>query len=648
MMKKTLRGVILLSGILLFQACVQLRNEAPARYCVGSEAFRVAMGLPSDEDLRKDGLIAVSGMEEGGPFYSGTQGICAVPDRMAIEKMAQGGNAWAQCAIGWFYDYAAIGAERNFFKAFDGYRAAARQGYVPAYGHLGWLYLHGEGVPKNTDLAKATFEKGAAAGSPPALSGLGFMYLYGVGVQTNYALARKLFEQGAAKGYAHSEYHIGLFHDWGYGCSVNRQEAKKWFLSAARKGYHKAQYALGNYLWTEGNKEEALSWFRLAARQGNLDAMVKLWRTLTDKSSPLCNLEEAFHWTLRLAEQGSPEGLLYASIMYYEGEGVKTNMAEAVRWLGMAKVLGSDAAFDESRNERPDGDDGMTPYQRYMVRPIDEAQLELGMAYGKGEGLKQDEMQALRWLTLAANNQNREAQRMLGASLFYGYCGVTNKTDGIRWLKLAVAQNDLIGMFHLGVIYLDETSDPEDDEEGLHWLHQAAKRGLPEAQFFLGRIYLVGKSFVTPDPILAEKWLLRSAEQKCPEATFLLAESYLRGSLNENLVKVQQALEMSALMGVSKHQLALGAFFLGDKNTEALGLYWLARAWVVGGNQDAKTVFLKNKALYEKYHIDVLYRLQEDAEAGDEEAKKVAEVLRDLFDPAKKNLKKSGTHFEKR
>lgn len=230
MMRKTIRVVILLGGIVLIQACVQLRNEMPVRYCVASEAFRIAMGLPSDEALSVAGMTAVHGMAEGDPFYPGTNAVWAVPDRVAIEKLAQEGDPWAQFSTGWFHDYGTCGAERDFFKAVDFYRAAARQGYIDAYGNLAWLYLSGEGVPQNTDLAKATFEKGVAAGSPIALSGLGYMYLYGVGVKTDYALARKLFEQGVAKGYAHSEYHIGLFHDCGYGCSVNRQEAKKWFF----------------------------------------------------------------------------------------------------------------------------------------------------------------------------------------------------------------------------------------------------------------------------------------------------------------------------------------------------------------------------------------------------------------------------------
>jgi TPR repeat protein len=648
MIKKVICVVILLGGLVLIQACVQLRNEKPARYCVASEAFRVAMGLPSDEALSVAGLTAVHGMAEGDPFYQGTNAVWAVPDRVAIEKLAQKGNPWAQFTTGWFHDYGVCGAERNYFKAFDFYRAAAKKGYTDAYGDLGWLYLNGQGVPQNTDLAKATFEKGVAAGSPKALSGLGYMYLYGVGVKTDYALARKLFEQGAVKGFAHSEYHIGIFHDWGYGCSINRQEAKKWFLSAARKGYHKAQYALGTYLWAEGNKEEALSWFRLAARQGNLTAMVKLLRTLAEESSPLCNLQESFHWALRLAEKGSPEGVLLTSMMYSEGEGVEKNMEEALRWRGMVKVLNSGGGGEDSGDEHQGEDDGITPEERYIGRPIDDAQLELGMAYGRGEGLKQDEMQALRWLTLAANNQNRDAQRMLGASLFYGHSGVTNKTDGLRWLKLAVAQNDLIGMFHLGIVYLDETSDSEDDEEGLHWLHQAAKRGLPEAQFFLGGVYLVGRSFIESDPIRAEAWLSRSAEQGLPEAIVQLAEAHLKGTFKSNPVIKQQVLEASALTGCTKHQLALGTFFLQEKRSEALGLYWLARAWVIGGNQDAKRVFLKNKTLYEKYQVDVRYRLQEDAEDGDEEAKKVIAVLTDMFAPAKKELKKSGSRFEKR
>lgn len=648
MMRKTICVVILLSGIVLIQACVQLRNEMPVRYCVASEAFRVAMGLPSDETMSVAGLTAVHGMAEGDPFYPGTNAVWAVPDRVAIEKLAQEGDPWAQFATGWIHDYGTCGAERDFFKAVDFYRAAARQGYIDAYGNLAWLYLSGEGVPQNTDLAKATFEKGVAAGSPIALSGLGYMYLYGVGVKTDYALARKLFEQGVAKGYAHSEYHIGLFHDCGYGCSVNRQEAKKWFLSAARKGYSKAQYTLSTYLWEEGEKEDALHWCRLAAQQGEIKAMVMLRFNLADKSSPLYNLEEACSWTLRLAELGSPGEILNAGLMYDNGEGVEKNLDESRRWVKIARILGADTLVAPSSEETPEGAETRAPMELYLGQPFDVAQLKLGMAYVNGEGLKQDNKQALRWLTLAANNQNRYAQSILGFSFFYGVGGVTNKTDGVRWLKMAVAQDEPFAMFYLGLVYIDENNDPEDDEEGLHWLQKAAETGLAKAQFGLGAAYLTGRFFVQPDPIRAEAWLSRSAEQGNPEAILLLAESHLDGTFKSNPIIKQQVLEASALIGCTKHQLALGTFFLQEKRSEALGLYWLARAWVVGGNQDAKRIFLENKTLYEKYHFDVRYRLQVDAEDGDEDAKKVIAALTDLFDPAKKDLKKSGMRFEKR
>ena len=68
-------------------------------------------------------------------------------------------------------------------------------------------------------------------------------------------------------------------------------------------------------------------------------------------------------------------------MMYYHGEGIKQNDAEALRWFTKAAEQG-DA----------------------------EAQTNLGVMYLKGEGVKQDDAEALRWFTKAAEQGDAEAQ----------------------------------------------------------------------------------------------------------------------------------------------------------------------------------------------------------------------------------------------
>ncbi len=74
-----------------------------------------------------------------------------------------------------------------------------------------------------------------------------------------------------------------------------------------------------------------------------------------------------------LAEQGHPRAQWALGFMYYNGEGVPQNHAEAAKWLRRAAEQG-------------------------FSRP----QVNLGFMYWKGEGVPQDYVQAHLWFNLAA------------------------------------------------------------------------------------------------------------------------------------------------------------------------------------------------------------------------------------------------------
>jgi TPR repeat protein len=79
------------------------------------------------------------------------------------------------------------------------------------------------------------------------------------------------------------------------------------------------------------------------------------------------------------AEAGDAEAQFDLGFMYYEGEGVPEDHAEAVRWYRLA------------------ADQGLA-----------EAQFNLGLMYGNGEGVPQDDVQAHMWLNLVASRSTGE------------------------------------------------------------------------------------------------------------------------------------------------------------------------------------------------------------------------------------------------
>jgi TPR repeat protein len=81
-----------------------------------------------------------------------------------------------------------------------------------------------------------------------------------------------------------------------------------------------------------------------------------------------------------------------------------------------------------------------------------DAQYELGVMYDDGEGVAENDAEAVKWFRIAADQGNARAQLYLG--LKYGKSeGVPeSKVDAYFWWNLAAAQGDEAGRFHKGLI----------------------------------------------------------------------------------------------------------------------------------------------------------------------------------------------------
>ncbi|HIN91120.1 MAG TPA: sel1 repeat family protein [Porticoccaceae bacterium] len=88
-----------------------------------------------------------------------------------------------------------------------------------------------------------------------------------------------------------------------------------------------------------------------------------------------------FEETKRLAERGFAASQTLLGVMYYLGEGVPENKAEAARWYRLAAEQGDV-----------------------------NAQYELGTMYLNGEGVPENDAEAVKWYRLAAEQGNEGAR----------------------------------------------------------------------------------------------------------------------------------------------------------------------------------------------------------------------------------------------
>ena len=214
---------------------------------------------------------------------------------------------------------------------------------------LGYGYRIGNGVPK--DLAQSEilfrqaaegFRSAAEQGDAEAQSALGELYRLGDAVPKDYAQAVAWYRRAAVS-----------------------------FRRAAEQGDAEAQYDLGRLIGDTETFESI--------------GLPNLWSGANPADSSSCDhcplLESwAFAWYLSAAKQGYAEAQRNVAYMYYAGEGVRVDRAEAEAWYRRAAE--QEHVFSQNR---------------------------LASLYKRGDGIPQDDAEAVVWYRRAAeqNSVNR-------------------------------------------------------------------------------------------------------------------------------------------------------------------------------------------------------------------------------------------------
>lgn len=124
--------------------------------------------------------------------------------------------------------------------------------------------------------------------------------------------------------------------------------------------------------------------------------------------------------------------------------------------------------------------------------------------------------QAAQLLLPLANSGNTLAQYRLGMLHYQGDGVPEDEKQAVFWWKKAAAQGHVESMFQLGSAYLfgvqaaRTVADP--DREAASWYFQAASAGHAEAQYHLGLLFLAGKGVVESHPE-AIRWMKKAAAQ---------------------------------------------------------------------------------------------------------------------------------------
>ena len=104
------------------------------------------------------------------------------------------------------------------------------------------------------------------------------------------------------------------------------------------------------------------------------------------------------------------------------------------------------------------------------------AQVNLGVMYATGEGVPEDDAEAVRWYRLAADQGHVEAQYSLGVAYADGRGVPEDTAEALRWWRLAADQGDAGGQVGLGLMYATGEGVPQNDVTAHMWFNLAASR----------------------------------------------------------------------------------------------------------------------------------------------------------------------------
>jgi TPR repeat protein len=221
-----------------------------------------------------------------------------------------------------------------------------------------------------------------------------------------------------------------------------------------------------------------------------------------------------------------------------------------------------------------------------------DAQYRLGLRFCEGEGVPEDEVEAVKWFCLAAEQGYVKAQNKLGLMYAYGSGVAQDDSAAVEWFRFAADQGYAEGQNNLGWMYAVGRGVVKDYSEAVEWFRLAADQGHAEAQCNLGVNYSQG-SGVARDDSVAVEWFRLAADQGDARAQRKLGLMYVNGrGVGQSDSLAVEWYRLAADQGDAKAQSELGLMYVygrGIEQNDSLAVKWLRLAadqgHVTGQNQ---------------------------------------------------------------
>lgn len=171
----------------------------------------------------------------------------------------------------------------------------------------------------------------------------------------------------------------------------------------------------------------------------------------------------------------------------------RTEMSEVIHILTLSSNLGHMGACNNLGSIYAKGQGVKTNYaeavkwcRKAADRGLADAQFNMGVAFERGEGVEKDELESIRWYQLAAEQGDRQAETNLGSCYANGMGVDQNFLQARLWWQKSALKGDPEAMFNLAMLDLHgHGMNKKNLPQGTLWLKKAAGLGLARAQFYL-------------------------------------------------------------------------------------------------------------------------------------------------------------------
>lgn len=241
-----------------------------------------------------------------------------------------------------------------------------------------------------------------------------------------------------------------------------------------------------------------------------------------DQSTPLEELKT-------LAAGGNGDAMLEYGERLIEGRGADKNVDEGLNWFHKAAETGKSQAwydigfvYSNGLKSAPDMTEAMKNFRKGAELGNADCQTSMGLFYQAGEkipgGVKADPVEAVKWYTLAAEQNHTEAIQHLAMMSAMGMGVTQDYAVAERWFRKGAELGNADCIWGLGQCYLDGKGVKQDTLQAyvlfsasLDGVENAEqKQAMTERRDKLG-ITLSAEQLKKAEPLIAE-WKKKSAK----------------------------------------------------------------------------------------------------------------------------------------